>query len=422
MIAPRGVTNFSGDILTGGTWQVYTGSTLRVFEPSSIVTNSASILIEGLGANFYRDAGTASALSGLAANTASGNLTLQNGASLTVASGFTNEGNLTVTSGAALNITGTFTQIRGATHLDGGNLGPSVPPVGSALSFDGVNDLVAIADSASLRPSSLTLQGWVNFSALPNRILSLFGKTLGSGNLDSYAVWYNSGTLYGGLADNSFQATVLAGFNPAVNTWYHVAFTFDNTTKAMALYVNGAAVASGTTTKTIVYDSHPLVLGADTENGSLNYFLPGSLDDVRLYSVARSQSQIQADVSQRLNGAEPELALYLPLDEGSGATANDATANANHGALGSGVTANQPAWLAVPSTLQVDLQGGILTGTGVINGDLQNSANVSPGTPTGPLFVNGAYAQSSSGTLNIELSGTTTLVFDQLKTFIHLHD
>src|SRR5262249_20928771 len=59
---PPGVTNFAGGTLTGGTWQVYAGSTLRVTEPSGITTNAASILLDGLGANFYRDAGSTSAL------------------------------------------------------------------------------------------------------------------------------------------------------------------------------------------------------------------------------------------------------------------------------------------------------------------------------------------------------------------------
>jgi len=50
--------------------------------------------------------------------------------------------------------------------------------------------------------------------------------------------------------------------------------------------------------------------------------------------------------------------------------------------------------------------GGTLTGIGTVSGPVANAGAVSPGNPIGALNVNGSYAQSASGTLNIDIGGT----------------
>jgi hypothetical protein len=58
----------------------------------------------------------------------------------------------------------------------------------------------------------------------------------------------------------------------------------------------------------------------------------------------------------------------------------------------------------------VSLQGGTLSGTGNINGDLSNAADVSIGDPftTAALTVTGNYTQTSSGTLTVKLGVGTS--------------
>ncbi len=65
----------------------------------------------------------------------------------------------------------------------------------------------------------------------------------------------------------------------------------------------------------------------------------------------------------------------------------------------------------VNGTLQVsgaalNLQGGVLTGSGTVSGSVQNtSATVDPGASAGTLTISGAYTQSAGGMLEIELAG-----------------
>jgi uncharacterized repeat protein (TIGR03803 family) len=59
--------------------------------------------------------------------------------------------------------------------------------------------------------------------------------------------------------------------------------------------------------------------------------------------------------------------------------------------------------------------GGTLTGNGTVGGTVANGGAVAPGNPMGTLTVNGSYAQSASGALNIEIGGMTAgSQYDQL--------
>src|SRR5262249_19541386 len=103
-----------------------------------------------------------------------------------------------------------------------------------------------------------------------------------------------------------------------------------------------------------------------------------------------------------------------------GTVAADRTANGNNGTLGGGTVSARPAWVAVSpaGSFSLNLQGGSLSGVGVVNGNVVNAAVVSPGTPTGVLALNGTYTQTSAGTLNVDLSGTTPgTQFDQVTVY-----
>lgn len=76
--------------------------------------------------------------------------------------------------------------------------------------------------------------------------------------------------------------------------WYHLAYTFNDTNKQQTLYVNGASVAAGTANKTINYDTHPVLLGADLENGALSLFLNGLVDEAAIYNRALTRDEIVA--------------------------------------------------------------------------------------------------------------------------------
>ncbi|HWL48526.1 MAG TPA: LamG domain-containing protein, partial [Acidimicrobiia bacterium] len=193
---------------------------------------------------------------------------------------------------------------------------------GSALDFDGTNDLVSIADASDLDlTGSFTLQAWVRPGSdfTPNRAVIVKGQAPG-GDITGYSLsaQMTSAKPQGGVAKaNSFKSVVGPEALKA-DTWTHLTVTSDTTT--LRLYVNGElkasapAIAAGAT-------NGPLEIGHGAYG--LGYF-DGLIDDVRIYEERLSQAQIEADRDEPV--APAPIAAYS-FDEGSGTTLNDSAAN-----------------------------------------------------------------------------------------------
>ena len=77
----------------------------------------------------------------------------------------------------------------------------------------------------------------------------------------------------------------------AVNTWTHLALTYDGAT--LCLYVNGVQVSSLARTGNLATSAHPLEIGGDSIFGQ---YFQGTIDEVRIYNQALSLSEIHADM------------------------------------------------------------------------------------------------------------------------------
>ena len=166
--------------------------------------------------------------------------------------------------------------------------------VGQAFSLDGISQSVEIADSATLHPASVTIEGWVQFASAGG-IQVLYSKPYGPGVLDSFGVWLENGNLKATMSDtSSFGPFLSIPFSPVIGRWYHIGFTFDNATQVESLYLDGARVSSSVTGRPIAYDSHPLIFGRDIENGNPSFFVDGSIDEVSLYDRALTPAEMNA--------------------------------------------------------------------------------------------------------------------------------
>jgi hypothetical protein len=165
---------------------------------------------------------------------------------------------------------------------------------GQAFAFDGANDYVNIPDAASLRPTSITLEAWVNFSSTAGS-QCIITRTLGASVQDSFAMWFNGGNLNGITTDSSLGATQLSvAFSPILSRWYHVAFTFDENTKQQWLFIDGVAVATNISNRQLGYDNHNVLVGADIESNNPAGFFNGRIDEAAIYNRALSAAEIAA--------------------------------------------------------------------------------------------------------------------------------
>jgi hypothetical protein len=181
--------------------------------------------------------------------------------------------------------------------LTGGAAWSTSGRFGKALSFDGVNDLVSIADAATLDlTSGMTIEAWVNPAALSGwRTVAL--KAMSGGLV--YSLYAHdgaprpAGTVNTGGADLSAIGTAAL----PLNTWTHLAVTFGGGT--LRLYVNGAAVGTQAVTGTLRTSTGALTIGGNTV---WSEWFAGLVDEVRIYNRALTQGEIQAGMSQTLGG------------------------------------------------------------------------------------------------------------------------
>jgi len=170
---------------------------------------------------------------------------------------------------------------------------------GKALRFNGANALVTVPDKASLHLSrAMTLEAWVNPSVVDASWRDVIYK--GNDNFYLEATSTNgsvpdAGVIAGGSYADAFAASAL----PA-STWSFLTETYDGS--ALRLYVNGTQVASTAHTGAIATSTNPLQIGGDSIYGQ-NF--TGLIDEVRVYNVALTAAQIQADQATPVNPSGP---------------------------------------------------------------------------------------------------------------------
>ncbi|MCF7838451.1 MAG: hypothetical protein K9N49_07450 [Candidatus Marinimicrobia bacterium] len=101
-----------------------------------------------------------------------------------------------------------------------------------------------------------------------------------------------------------------AGAAPAPTAWTHLAGVYDNDRRLLSLYMNGSVV----TTAVDVLVSPAIYAGGPVEQ-RIGAGLEGSVDEVRLWSVARTAEEITAYFEQTISGATPGLAAYYRFDD-----------------------------------------------------------------------------------------------------------
>jgi hypothetical protein len=214
-----------------------------------------------------------------------------------------------------------------------------------ALELHG-DQLARIPDRSSLRPQDITIEVWVKFTGFPGTHQVIVAKPFGAEKANSYAIWYQGDRLNAGINPTSFEDAIGHPFTPELGRWMHIAYTFDHASLAQKLYVDGTEVARGTAAAAPMYDSHPVLIGADSDNGVLQGFFEGGIDELWMWDAVRDAGEIRRDLEDCRPRPVAGLNAYLSFDEGEGQTAADGSGRGNDAALGEagGADSRDPTW------------------------------------------------------------------------------
>lgn len=190
------------------------------------------------------------------------------------------------------------------------------------------------ADSASTSiTGDLTLEAWIKLEQLP----SVAGTTFTivakwwSGDAKRSYQWVISDTgnvMYFTPSDDGAGAPAANSNTPlTAGVWTHVAVSYNAAAGSATFFVNG--VADGTVTgldTSIQNNISELAIGSSNHQTAAAGFFDGIIDDVRLWSVTKTATDILAFYKQELIGSEANLNAYWKFNN----VATDATVNANN--------------------------------------------------------------------------------------------
>jgi hypothetical protein len=170
---------------------------------------------------------------------------------------------------------------------------------GDALSFNGSNSWVTVADNTLLHlTTGMTVEAWVKPATTSTDWTATVIKER-TGGL-AYALYATDGANKppaGYIDKSSTDYNATAGSSLPLNTWSHLAATYDGTT--IRLYVNGTQVATKAVSGSIISSTAPLRFGGDSVWGE---YFNGLIDEVRIYNRALSATEIQTDMNTPVGG------------------------------------------------------------------------------------------------------------------------
>ncbi|HET8948766.1 MAG TPA: LamG domain-containing protein, partial [Candidatus Polarisedimenticolia bacterium] len=217
---------------------------------------------------------------------------------------------------------------------------PQAEPLADhALEFDGATSSVAFAPSPSLGLGVFTLEAWFNRrgAGVPvttgaDGVVAIPLVARGRDETDGDATdlnWFlglraSDGVLVADFEDAATGANhPVAGVTPVVSgRWNHAAAVFDGAT--WRLYLNGvleAEAASPFAPRTDSLAPAALATALDAAGTPAGFF-DGALDEVRIWSVARSGAAIQDGLKREITSGTGLVARY-GLGEGTGTTITD---------------------------------------------------------------------------------------------------
>jgi len=185
----------------------------------------------------------------------------------------------------------------------------------TAITFNGSSNYLSKTDSAFGYRSAFTVQGWIR----PTEVSCANNCTIFSHDAD-YIISIVAGKfqLWQYYNYNNITSQLDTGIQAKINEWQHIAYTYSS--GVQKIYLNGQLVwqntIAGWSSNPTYWGNYPFKLGY---HYSSSYFY-GQMDEIRLYSTTRTESEIAADMHRWGPANASGLVAYYDMNDFSGST------------------------------------------------------------------------------------------------------
>lgn len=310
----------------------------------------------------------------------------------------------------------------------------------TALDFDGSNDYVVIPDNSALDfTSTYTIEAYIYVEAYQyGTIISKFED-----DSDNRGYMINMGE----TGDNSKLCVINStlnwsthiqwntGFTPSLNTWYHIAITYDQTlgSNNLKLYVDGSLYAQTNYSTVLPNNAANLYIGGydnpgNGVNGGANgRFFNGRIDEVRLWNDVRTPSEISTNYNIALGGSEAGLVAYYKFNDGTAnvsnsgiTTADDATSNNLNGTITnfalSGTSSNFVSGVSLVTPIPVPTITSFSPSSGIVGSSITiTGTNFNSTTSNNIVFFGATKATvTAASTTSLTVTVPSGATFDKI--------
>jgi hypothetical protein len=181
--------------------------------------------------------------------------------------------------------------------------------------FDGtVAASVRVPSNALINPTAaFTYEAWFKANANVGINRAIISKGITTNYASSILLEASTGKIVGEFYTGASLKTLksLTGYND--NAWHHVAYTYDGAN--IKLYIDGTLEGTLAATGAVSTVTQDFTIGKYSNSNAYNFW--GSIDEVRVWNTARTQTQINSTLYTQLVGNETNLQAYYSFNDGT---------------------------------------------------------------------------------------------------------
>lgn len=165
------------------------------------------------------------------------------------------------------------------------------------LQLDGVDDMLTVADPLVDVAPPLTVTVWASIGAKTGTgWKSVVARAVGDASSNSWQIGLNSAGDWAFVAGNATATESLSSPVDPGASWVFLALRHDG--QQLRAWVDGISVGE-VAAPPVSYDEHPLLVGADSDAGTLATFWSGGIDDLRVYGRGLDDLEVIDVMAQR---------------------------------------------------------------------------------------------------------------------------